>query len=83
MPYRLQGAHWTGEFVFFFKVREKSGTSVNWSGKLENLQKSGEFLNHAWLIPQNLNKQIRDNDLNSLRLNIICNPVIQIYISHG
>ena len=27
---------------FFFKVREKSGNSVKWSGKLENLQKSGK-----------------------------------------
>ena len=28
------------EIQFFFKVREKSGNSVKWSGKLENLQKS-------------------------------------------
>ena len=27
---------------FFFKVREKSRNSVKWSGKLENLQKSGK-----------------------------------------
>ena len=26
---------------FFFKVREKSGNSVKWSGKLDNLRKSG------------------------------------------
>ena len=31
------------EICFFFKVREKSGNSVKWSGKLENLQKSGSF----------------------------------------
>ena len=30
------------EIRFFFKVREKSGNSVKWSGKLENLQKSGK-----------------------------------------
>ena len=30
------------EVCFFFKVREKSGNSVKWSGKLENLQKSGK-----------------------------------------
>ena len=30
------------EIWFFFKVREKSGNSVKWSGKLENLQKSGK-----------------------------------------
>ena len=30
------------DFYFFFKVREKSGNSVKWSGKLENLQKSGK-----------------------------------------
>ena len=30
------------EICFFFKVREKSGNSVKWSGKLENLQKSGK-----------------------------------------
>ena len=28
------------EIWFFFKVREKSGNSVKWPGKLENLQKS-------------------------------------------
>ena len=28
--------------LLFFKVREKSGNSVKWSGKLENLQKSGK-----------------------------------------
>ena len=27
---------------FFFKFREKSGNSVKWSGKLENLRKSGK-----------------------------------------
>ena len=31
------------EICFFFKVREKSGNSVKWPGKLENLQKSGNF----------------------------------------
>ena len=31
------------EICFFFKVREKSGNSVKWSGKLENFQKSGNF----------------------------------------
>ena len=31
------------EIWFYFKVREKSGNSVKWSGKLENLQKSGNF----------------------------------------
>ena len=30
------------EIWFFFKVREKSGNSVKWSGKLENLQMSGK-----------------------------------------
>ena len=30
------------EICFFFKVSEKSGNSVKWSGKLENLQKSGK-----------------------------------------
>ena len=30
------------EIWFFFKVREKSGNSVKWSGRLENLQKSGK-----------------------------------------
>ena len=30
------------EICFFFKVREKSVNSVKWSGKLENLQKSGK-----------------------------------------
>ena len=30
------------EIWFSFKVREKSGKSVKWSGKLENLQKSGK-----------------------------------------
>ena len=28
---------------FFFKIREKPGNSVKWSGKLENLQKSGNL----------------------------------------
>ena len=31
------------EICFFFKVREKSGNAVKWSGKLENFQKSGNF----------------------------------------
>ena len=31
------------EICFFFKVREQSGNSVKWSGKLENLLKSGNF----------------------------------------
>ena len=31
------------EICFFFKVREKSENSVKWSGKSENLQKSGNF----------------------------------------
>ena len=31
------------EIWFFFKVREKSGNSVKWSGKSESLQKSGNF----------------------------------------
>ena len=39
------------EICFFFNVREKLGNSVKWAGKLENLQKSGNFKNHAWLIP--------------------------------
>ena len=30
------------ENCFFFTVREMSGNSVKWSGKLENLQKSGK-----------------------------------------
>ena len=30
------------EICFDFKVREKSGNSVKWSGKLENLLKSGK-----------------------------------------
>ena len=30
------------EICFFFKVREKSGNSVKWLGKLENLKKSGK-----------------------------------------
>ena len=30
------------EICFFFKVREMSGNSVKWSGKLENLQRSGK-----------------------------------------
>ena len=34
------GCPLVSEICFFFKVREKSGTSVKWSGKLENLQKS-------------------------------------------
>ena len=31
------------EICFFFKVREKSGNLIKWSGKLENLTKSGNF----------------------------------------
>ena len=53
------------EICFFFKVREKSGNSVKWSGKLENLQKSGKsqgILKSCFakfrLTPQKLNKQI-------------------------
>ena len=41
----IQGAHSSGKSqgnLFFFKVREKSGNSVKWSGKLGNLQKSGK-----------------------------------------
>ena len=41
----IQGAHGQGkvwEICFFFKVRRKSRNSVKWSGKLENLQKSGK-----------------------------------------
>ena len=36
------------EIWFFFKVKEKSGNSVKWPGKLENLQKSykGTLLQH-------------------------------------
>ena len=30
------------EICFIFKVREKSGNSVKWSGKFGNLQKSGK-----------------------------------------
>ena len=30
------------EICFFFKVREKSGNFEKWSGKLENLKKSGK-----------------------------------------
>ena len=30
------------EIFFFFKVREKSGNFEKWSGKLENLKKSGK-----------------------------------------
>jgi len=35
------------EICFFFKVREnlKSGNFANWSGKKENLKKSGNFKN--------------------------------------
>ena len=36
------------EIWFFFKVREKSGNSVKLSGKLENLQKSGNFKIMFW-----------------------------------
>ena len=45
LTFHRQGAHPSGkvgEICFFFKVREKSGNSVKWSGKLENLQKSGK-----------------------------------------
>ena len=40
------GANWSGKTqgnFFSFKVREKPGNSLKWSGKLENLQKSGNF----------------------------------------
>ena len=43
--YNNQGALWSGKvrvFGFFFKVSEKSGNSVKWSEKLENVQKSGK-----------------------------------------
>ena len=46
---------------FFFKVREKSGNSVKWSGKLENLRKSGNFKIMLCSTHQNLNKHIRDD----------------------
>ena len=72
------------EIYFIFKVREKSGNSVKWSGKLENLQKSGKsqgiLKSCFWLTPQKLNKQIWDDDFNSVRVNIICNPVVLIYM---
>ena len=36
----IQGAHWSGKSQGkkIFKVREKSGNSVKWSGKFENCQ---------------------------------------------
>ena len=41
--YRVLSGHGkVREIWFFFKVREKSGNSVKWSWKLENLQKSGK-----------------------------------------
>ena len=49
------------EIFVFFKVREKSGNSVKWSGKFGNLQKSGNFeiiLIRNVQTPQKLNKQI-------------------------
>ena len=39
---QLSGCPPVREIWFFFKVREKSGNFVKWSGKLENLQKSGK-----------------------------------------
>ena len=47
------------EIWFFFKVREKSGNSVKWSGKLENLQKSGKSLGilKSCLVNPSKNKQ--------------------------
>ena len=53
------------EICCFFKVREKSGNSVKWSGKLENLRKSGNFKIMLCSTHQNLNKQIRDDDFDS------------------
>ena len=50
------------EICFFFKVREKSGNSVKWSGKLENLQKSGNFKIMFLLNPLKLNIQVWDDD---------------------
>ena len=41
----IQGAHPSGksqEICFFFKVREKSGNSVKWSGKLEIFKSQGK-----------------------------------------
>ena len=65
----MQGAQWSGKsqgnLLFFFKVREKSGNSVKWSGKLENLRKSGNFKIMLCSTHQNLNKQIRDDDFDS------------------
>ena len=55
----------SGKFVVFFKVKEKSGNSVKWSGKLENLRKSGNFKNMLCSTHQNLNKQLRDDDFDS------------------
>ena len=47
------------EIWFFFKVREKSGNSVKWSGKLENLQKSGKSqgILKSWLVNPSKIKQ--------------------------
>ena len=50
----------SGKFVFFFKVREKSGNSVKWSGKFENLkvrEKSGNFKVIFIQTPQNIKKR--------------------------
>ena len=45
-----------------FSFSSKSGNSVKWSGKLENLQKLGKsqgiFLNHAYFKPLKMNKQM-------------------------
>ena len=43
---------------FCFKVREKSGNSVKWSGKLEILQKSGYFNIMLCQTLKNLNRYI-------------------------
>ena len=72
------------EIWFFFKVREKSGNSVKWSGKLENLQKSGKskgILKSCLVNPSKIEQTDRRCDFNSFRVNIICNSVILIYIS--
>ena len=65
----MQGAQWSGKsqgnLFCFFKVREKSGNSLKWSGKLENLRKSGNFKIMLCSTHQNLNKQIRDDDFDS------------------
>ena len=50
------------EIRFVFRVREKSGNSVKWSGKSENLQKSGNFK----IMLGSLNKaEQTDDDFNS------------------